>query len=253
MAQVQQFVELGYVRVEAAFDRSLVAPCIERLEAALRDEGVDPEDPTTWTRPVVRLAHFDDPPFYEAANSERLYDAWDQLVGRDRWFPRPGLGTFPVRFPSEGDPGDAGWHFDGSFAVAGQFHASVRSRGRALLMLFLLSDIEEEDAPTRIRVGSHLEVPSALLPYGDDGILGDVVLSKIWSKLQARPVELATGTAGDVYLCHPFLVHAAGWPHRGTGLRYLAQPPLALREPLNLDAPNPTPVERAVQIGLAQK
>ena len=28
-------------------------------------------------------------------------------------------------------------------------------------------------------------------------------------------VRLATGQAGDVILCHPFLVHAASWPHTG--------------------------------------
>ena len=31
----------------------------------------------------------------------------------------------------------------------------------------------------------------------------------------ARPTELATGQAGDVVWCHPFLVHAASWPHTG--------------------------------------
>lgn len=251
-AQIEQFVERGFVRVDEAFDRRIVDPCVERLEAALREEGVDVRDPATWTRPVVRLLHFDDPPFYEATNTQRLYDAWDQLVGRGRWYPRPGLGTFPVRFPSLEDPGDSGWHYDGSYAVDGQFYANVRSRERGLLMLFLFSDIGKDDAPTRIRVGSHLDVPAALLRYGDEGVIGDIVVAEISSKLETRPIELATGRAGDVYLCHPFLVHAAGWPHRGTQPRYLAQPPLALREPLDLEAPEPTPVERAVQIGIAQ-
>ena len=101
-------------------------------------------------------------------------------------------------------------------------------------------------------MGSHLDVPAALARYGDEGVLGDVVVAEISSKLETRPIELVTGRAGDVYLCHPFLVHAAGWPHRGTQPRYLAQPPLALRELLDLEASDPTPVERAVQIGLAQ-
>ena len=30
--------------------------------------------------------------------------------------------------------------------------------------------------------------------------------------------------AGDVYLCHPFLVHAATWPHTGTTPRFIGQP-----------------------------
>ena len=36
---------------------------------------------------------------------------------------------------------------------------------------------------------------------------------------------LAIGPAGTVYLCHPFLVHAAQ-PHRGSQPRFMAQPPL---------------------------
>ena len=38
-----------------------------------------------------------------------------------------------------------------------EWWANITSRGRALLMLFLFSDVGESDAPTRIRVGSHIE------------------------------------------------------------------------------------------------
>jgi hypothetical protein len=48
------------------------------------------------------------------------------------------------------------------------------------------------------------------------------------------PEVFATGVAGTVYLCHPFLVHAAQ-PHRGTTPRFLAQPPLYSRAPLELE------------------
>ncbi len=48
------------------------------------------------------------------------------------------------------------------------------------------------------------------------------------------PEVSATGEAGTVYLCHPHLVHAAQ-PHRGQHPRFLAQPPLLPREPLNLN------------------
>jgi hypothetical protein len=40
-----------------------------------------------------------------------------------------------------------------------------------------------------------------------------------------RPEVLATVDAGTVYLCHPFLVHAAQ-RHQGTAPRFMAQPPL---------------------------
>ena len=48
-----------------------------------------------------------------------------------------------------------------------------------------------------------------------------------------RALALATGHAGDVYLCHPFLIHAAQ-PHRGREPRFMAQPPLNLFAPLEL-------------------
>ena len=55
------------------------------------------------------------------------------------------------------------------------------------------------------------------------------------------------GEAGTVYLCHPFLVHAAQ-PHRGTAPRFMAQPPLLPREPLSLSRPEGdySPVEQAI-------
>jgi len=68
-----------------------------------------------------------------------------------------------------------------------------------------------------------------------------------------RRVALATGTAGDVYLCHPFVVHAAQ-PHRGSSPRFMAQPPLMSRGPLQLDraAGDYSPVEIAVRRALSQ-
>jgi hypothetical protein len=45
-----------------------------------------------------------------------------------------------------------------------------------------------------------------------------------------RRTELVTGEAGDVFLCHPFLVHAASWPHTGRHPRIMAQPGVALHD-----------------------
>ena len=41
----------------------------------------------------------------------------------------------------------------------------------------------------------------------------------------AGPTHLrSVGPAGDVFLCHPLLVHNATWPHPSTGPRMIAQP-----------------------------
>jgi len=66
-----------------------------------------------------------------------------------------------------------------------------------------------------------------------------------------RPQALATGAAGTVYLCHPFLVHAAQ-KHHGTRPRFMAQPPLAPAEPFRLkrDDGDYSPVEIAIRLAL---
>ncbi|HJQ58726.1 MAG TPA: phytanoyl-CoA dioxygenase family protein [Vineibacter sp.] len=246
--QIDTFVQDGFVRLEAAFPRALAARCRRLLWA---ETGLDQRAPATWRQPVIRLAHFDAEPFVRAANTRRLHAAFDQLVGPGRWRPRPNLGTFPIRFPSKIDPGDAGWHIDGSYAAEGTYYANLWSRDRALLLLFLFSDVGVEDAPTRISVGSHRDVPRVLAIAGDRGMPFDQVVPLL-PQVHRRRLAVATGRAGDVYLCHPFLVHAASWPHSGTTPRFIAQPPLAPSAPLQLSRDDGTysPVEMAIRLGL---
>jgi hypothetical protein len=61
----------------------------------------------------------------------------------------------------------------------------------------------------------------------------------------ARPVSLVTGRAGDVFLCHPFLVHTASWPHTGPHPRIIAQPGVALHDAFPMTPPL-SPVELAM-------
>lgn len=254
--QIEQFIENGFVRIDDAFPHQLA----EDGRAILwRDLPCDPDDPATWTRPVVRLGWYSDTPFRKAANSPVLHAAYDQLVGRGRWRPRNDLGSFPVRFPSLEDPGDTGWHIDVSFPGPtgswdekrdfSDWRANVTSRGRALLMLFLFSDVSEVDAPTRIKAGSHLDVAQIIAPAGEAG-MSNAMLGQRLADI-ARPVVFATGRAGTVYLCHPLLVHAAQM-HHGATPRFLAQPPLHPAAPLQIDRPDDeySPVEIAIRRAL---
>lgn len=247
-AEIEAFVEDGFVHLAGAFPRAVADRCRAQLWQAT---GCDPDDSSTWTEPVIRLGGFGTEPFRAAANTPVLHEAFDQLVGPDRWQRRDSLGTVPVRFPSDRPPGDDGWHLEGSFTGdAGELRVSLRSRGRALLMLFLFSDIGADDAPTRIRVGSHHDVPALLVDAGERGREWFELCADAVSASEHRPVTLACGAAGDVFLCHPFLVHAAQ-PHRGTVPRFMAQPPLVPTGLLNLSGTDPSPVERAVLAGLS--
>ena len=231
-AELSAFSRDGFIRLDNAFPRSVA----EAGRAILWQlTGCRPGDRETWTQPVIRIGGRADPPFVEAANSRRLKGALDQIVGAGRWAPLMGLGTFPVRFPSDDPPGDDGWHIDVSFALPEDdpsdflaFRANAASRGRALLMLFLFSDVGADDAPTRIRAGSHHDVAQMLVPLGETGATLRELAAHEFSETAHRPVVYATGEAGTVYLCHPFLVHAAQ-PNRGSGVKFMAQPPLLPR------------------------
>lgn len=254
-ARADAFIRDGFLRIDKAFPRELAD---QALPILWRDTGCNPDEPSTWTRPVVRLGMYPQPPFVDAANTPLLHHAFDLLVGAGRWQPCSSMGTFPVRFPSDEDPGDAGWHIDVSFGLENPdfmaWRANIHSKGRALLMLFLFSDVGEDDAPTRIRAGSHFDIARMLAPAGEEGLsLGELARNG-FAESVGRPEVLATGLAGTVYLCHPFLVHSAQ-PHRGTQPRFMAQPPLL---PMGSFDPGRavsmrSPVEAAIQQALVQQ
>jgi hypothetical protein len=257
--QIQQFIRDGYVRIDRAFPRKIA----DAARAILwRDLPCDPVDRTTWTRPVIRLGWYDEEPFRTAVNTPVLHAAFDRLVGRGRWRPRTNLGSFPVRFPRPEDPGDAGWHVDASFpgessdpnerSDFSSWRVNVTSRDRALLMLFLFSDVGSLDAPTRILVGSHRDIAKLLDPAGEAGLShGDLDVAAASMAAAGWKQALATGEAGTVYLCHPFVVHAAQ-RHHGSMPRFLAQPPLHPAEPHRFDRPDGdySPVEIAIRQAL---
>ncbi|BBK42950.1 phytanoyl-CoA dioxygenase [Allostella vacuolata] len=250
--QIDRFIADGFVRLDAAFPCHLAD---EGRAILWRDTGCDPEDPSTWTRPVIRLGLYGEAPFAAAANAPVLQAAFDQLVGAGRWLARPNLGTFPVRFPSSADPGDVGWHIDVSFGTEDpdflNWRANIVSRGRALLMLFLFSDVTPGDAPTRIRVGSHRDIARQLAPAGAAGLTLRELAADGFAGSAHRPETTATGSAGTVYLCHPFLVHSAQ-PNRAGRPRFMAQPPLLPAGPMDPWRTDgaASPVERAIRDAL---
>jgi hypothetical protein len=248
-SQVERFIAEGFVRIDDAFSRTDAALARAILWKDLA--GCDRNDPRTWTRPVVRLGLYTQPPFQAAASGPRLRAAFDSLLGAGRWQPCTHVGTFPIRFPSTADGGDTGWHIDPGF----DFHlpdfmdwrANLYSRGRALLLLMLFSDVGEEDAPTRIRLGSHADIARSLAGAGERGKSLRELAQEGFATAQSRAETLAVGPAGTVYCCHPFLVHAAQ-SHRGSSPRFMAQPPLLLRpgHEFRLSGADLCPVEQAI-------
>jgi hypothetical protein len=248
---VARFIRDGFLRIEGAFSREAAAACCERIAAM---GGIDLADPSSWKQPVARIIGAGAPVFAEVINTPTLHAAYDALVGSEHWVRRNNIGYVVVRFPSAEDPGDAGWHIEASYSVDGDPGVNVFSRDRALLILLLLSEVGNDDAPTRVRVGSHLLVPSQLREAGAAGMRSFDVATDT-AEMEACPIASVTGAAGDVYLCHPFLVHSATWPHRGITPRFMAQPGLDPAEPFEYDRSTGqhSPVEVAVRVGLGME
>jgi hypothetical protein len=250
--QINSFINHGFVKIENAFSSEIASECRTILWKATK---CDPDNPESWTQPVIRIGELGFEPFKKAANTLILQNAFDQLVGKDNWLPRLTLGSFPIRFPCREAANDTGYHVDASFADENtsnyfEWRINVKSKARGLLMLFLFSDVSEIDAPTIIKIGSHFDVAKILEPEGEKG-LSFMELAQKLNTISTKDEVFATGKAGTVYLCHPFIVHAAQ-NHTGTSPKFMAQPPLLTKCDFKLN-PNDVllcPVEKAILQGL---
>jgi hypothetical protein len=225
IVDVDRFVAEGFAKLEAAVPRE-VGDAARAL--VWQQIGLSPDDPSGWLQPVVWAADLTGHgPFGELMGSPRLREALDAVAGPGGWVPRGALGNMPIRFPLVAPANDRGWHIDASVARPDGSWA-VSGRPETMLLLVLLSDVGDDDAPTRIRAGSQRD---AL------GVLGEQVLDpfKAGPLLDAasadRPTAYATGQPGDMYLVHPLTVHAAD-EHRGTRPRFMAQMPVFLTAPV---------------------
>jgi Phytanoyl-CoA dioxygenase (PhyH) len=251
------FVRDGYVAVRGAVDANTTAACRELIWDSMERRGVLRGDPGSWPPLVEGMDDLADEPFLAAYLAPVLTAAYDELIGPGRWersvHPAALGETVVVRFPAEDERANAGYHIEGSYAPPdgdpGAHWVNIRSRNRGLLALFLFTDVGRDDAPTRLLCGSHLAVPQFLAPYGEAGTDSD---ADFWRpSTLCMTVAHATGKAGDVFLCHPFIVHTATWPHRGAGPRMIAQPAVNAPAGFALDGSDHSPVARAIVTGLA--
>lgn len=234
--QIDYFINNGFIKIDNAFSTEIAKDCVSLL---WKETNCNPDNPATWTQPVVSVGELGYEPFVKAANTPILHSAFDQLVGKGNWIPRKTMGSFPIRFPSKEKANDTGWHVDASFPGNDasnyfEWRINIHSKGRGLLMLFLFSDVSTLDAPTLLKVGSHFDVAKILLPEGERG-LSFMELAERLIPIPERPEISATGKAGTVYLCHPFIVHAAQ-DHRGTLPKFMAQPALMTKSDFSINS-----------------
>ena len=249
--QVEHFLTKGYVILRECFSRDLAA---EWRDFAFKRLGYDPNDPSTWQQARIHLPSMKRVPIREA--SPRAWGAICDLLGGEARLanvnPQWGDG-FVINFSLGADrpwtppsPKSGGWHKDGDF-----FRHFLDSPEQGLLTIVVWSDISPQSGGTFVACDSvqHVaqrlyEHPEGLLPGGFGGIIE-----------KCKDFVELTGRAGDFVLLHPFILHAASQNPSGRA-RFITNPPVALKEPMNFNRDNPddfSPVELAVLRALGKE
>jgi hypothetical protein len=264
--QIEQFIHCGYTKLEQAFPERQALGVKDFLWTKVEERGVKRDDKSTWTKPMVHLAEVYHNETFASCLTDRLSDAVEDLVGRGRWrdYGDKSIpwGWWPVNFSLGADqPWDVpskGWHWDGI-----QFKHTVDAPDQGLLLLCMFSQTRPHGGGTLVAEGSHQLVARFLNDRPDGMNVGDAIKEIIpthpWLReltnsddttttrverfmhqttvddngTRLKVVE-TTANPGDIYLCHPFLFHAASQNLSGEP-RFMCNRTTPLRERMKFD------------------
>ncbi len=259
--EAQHFVEKGYVRIKGCFDRDFAKRWTDEAYERL---GYDPDDRSTWEKEIVWMDRKNIAPIKEISPK-----AWGALCdvagGEDRIDTRvmeieskhfstinstEWSDAFVVNFRRGADqpwlppsPEAGGWHKDGSF-----FRHFLDSREQALLTIVYWSDVGHKGGGTFIAPDS-IQVVARYLADHPEGV-GPGEFGALIS--QCKEFVEVTGEVGDFIIMHSYMLHASSNNH-SPNVRFMTNPPVVLKEPLNLNREDPNDfslIERATLHGL---
>jgi hypothetical protein len=245
-AQIDEFIETGVAVLRGGFSPEVAEQCRTRIWTAV---GMNPDARSTWTKPLIHVQQCPDDGPFATIHNPRLDGAIDDLLGAGRYDPVVGFGWWPIAFPGFDMPPwrlpDSGWHIDGT-----NFRHHVDSSNQGLLSLFIFSEIQPGDGGTAYVPGSHAATARILLESEPLGLEHEELTRRVTCQVdKSRGIE-ATGMPGDVFLLHPFMLHARS-PNTGSRVRFICNPCMSLRERPRLDPhPDRTPLERSIMLAL---
>ncbi|GBE81529.1 hypothetical protein SCP_0312580 [Sparassis crispa] len=241
--QRAHFLENGWVRITKAVPENIIRRFTENVWVRL---GYDPNDTTTWQKEKIHM-----PRHREIPTRDFMPRAWgamcELLGGEDR--------IDPTLFESCGDslivnlgseewtkrninPKDLGnWHIDGDW-----FTHFLDSGEQGLTVIVLYNDIKPRGGGTYIAPDGIKNVVEWLHEHaeGAESLAQDPDGSRsVCSIQQCKDFVELTGDAGDVILLHPFMPHSASKNHLRIP-RFITNPPVTLKQPLNLNRADPT-------------
>lgn len=247
--QVEHFMQHGYLVVKGCIDGELAQQWTDRAFDRL---GYNKHDPDTWEKDLAWMYPESRLPIRQI--SEAAWMAICDVVGGEdrientvmaveghfaaidsfRW-----SDAFIINFHRGHDqpwqPPSAeveGWHKDGAY-----FRHFLTSREQALLTIILWSDVAHQGGGTFIAPDSvgHVARYLADHPEGVEGVGGAPAEDIIQ---QCTEFVEVTGEVGDFVILHPFMLHTPSQNVLGVP-RFMTNPPIVLKEPMNLNRPAP--------------
>ncbi len=232
--QRHDFFQRGYLQLSGAVDASDVEIMRNRVWAELESHGYLKDDKSTWPEghaAQLKDVRKDDP---NPMDNELLVSAISELLNRE-WKLRPDWGQVLVTFPFNVPwrvPG-SNWHLDHPFKQPDEYLTGVN-------VFLLLSELKAHGGGTSVLEGSpvlvsrfterHPELETATWSAWKNVFRNsDPYLKRLTNKNETSstpsrnaffmeqetvvdevPVRVAeiTGAAGDVFICHPLLMHA---------------------------------------------
>ena len=247
--QVDSFLENGYLIVKNCLDLTVANRWIDDAFARL---GYDPSDEASWTTGLVWLNHQSQMPIKELA--PRAWAAILDVVGGEERLETQIMGiesrhfatidssiwsdAFVANFNHGADrpwqPPSAevtGWHKDGSY-----FRHFLDSREQALLTVVMWSDMRHQGGGTFLAPDSVRLMARHLAEHPEGVHPSDFKFAEMIKHCER--FEELTGEAGDFVIIHPFMLHASS-QNVLRRPRFMSNPPVVLKEPLNLNRPDP--------------
>ena len=247
--QAQSFLDKGYLIVKDCLDLTIAQQWIDQAYLRL---GYDPHSPSSWEKDIVWMDHQNKLPISDVA--PKAWAAILDVVGGQERLETQVMGKPKTHFSSinsfvwsdafivnfhrgAGEPWQppsakvTGWHKDGSY-----FRHFLDSREQALLTVVLWSDMRHQGGGTFVAPDSVRVVARYLLEHPEGVAPGDFNYQALIQ--QCSQFEELTGKAGDFVILHPFMLHASSQNVLGVP-RFMTNPPVVLKEPLNLNRARP--------------
>lgn len=247
--QAEHFLQHGYVVIKGCFSREAAAEKTATLWTRL---GYDPIDQSTWAQSSIHMPTRER--FEVKEFAPKAWDAVCDLLGGEERIAQPYLwgdgfivnlwegADRPWESASASSPG---WHKDGDF-----FRHFLDSPEQGLLTLVLWSDVHHQGGATFVAADSVGPIARYLAEHPEGVLPTEFPIRDLVG--QCTSFVEATGEVGDVFLLHPYILHAKAQNTRRLP-RFITNPPVHLAEPMRFDRANPDEfslVERAVLRGL---